>query len=392
MAKQTKTTERTAPLEGETLPPQQNAVATTTPAIDSFMKTLLPPKTARDISMSLPEHISFDLFKRNLWNAIAQNWSLKDYSPALLVREVSKAAALGLLLDPLLGEAYLIVGYNGKTQAKEPQLRVGYKGLMKLARQSGNVAGMWCHEVHEHDEVFADLGYPKRYSHKPVLFGERGPIIGYTAVIAYKDDSFDFEPMSLKQCLEIRDRSDAWKAFEKGLIKSTPWKTDESEMCKKTVFNRLMKRQDKSPEMRRAIEIENEAEFPHMIEHERQEPRRAPPPPPPPDDGGTPPSETGARDRSAERVKSTPRGERTAPKPTAEPAAEKPKLPMSTKELLAWIEQKYSEITPEILEERPDILGDLWEVEIAPRLDGLFPVDVDAAQSIRREHEKRLAP
>lgn len=405
-AKKTTTADKSdAVIEGEVIPPTGGAL-TVAPGLDAFMKQVLPPKNARELSDVLPEHISWDLFKRNLWNALAANVELRTSIPAILFREVSKAAGLGLLLDPLLGEAYLIVGYNGKTKQKEPQLRIGYKGLMKLARQSGNVAGMWAHEVCENDIVVADLGHPKVYSHKPVLFGDRGPVIGYTAVVSYKDGTFDFEPMSKADCLAIRDRSDAWKAYKAEKIASTPWQTDEIEMSKKTVINRLMKRQDKSPEMRDAIEIENAAEFPEMSRMVGNEPvdhtpaRKITPPAPPEDDGTAPSS----RDLSAERSKAAPRGDRNEPKQTAgqefaaaydqatENLGKKTTPKMSTKELLIWIDGLYCEVTPEVLDERPDIIGSIWEEQIAPKLDGLFPPDIDAAQAIRREHEKRLEP
>lgn len=397
MAK-TQQAEREQVIDGEILEPEPKRHAVTvTPTVDKFISELLPSKSAKDLWSGLPSHISKELFKRNLFNAITHNGKLMDCNKALLYREISKAAALGLLLDPLLGEAYLIIDRHGV-----PQLRVGYKGFIKLARQSGNITGVWCHDVHENDEVIADLGFPKRYSHKPVLFGERGSVVGYTAVVAYKDGSFDFEPMSLQECLSIRDRSDAWKASSGGTKFKTPWHTDESEMCKKTVFNRLMKRQDRSPEMRQAIEIENEAEFPHMIEHDQTPrdpaPQRKAPAPPPEEAGGQP--DAGARDLASDRSKAAKaapaRGPRSAPKPPEAEAEveQKPAEPakMSTKELLAWVEAKFAEVTPELLLESPDLLGNIWENEVEPKLAGLFPVDADEARAIMRQHEKRLEP
>jgi hypothetical protein len=44
-----------------------------------------------------------EVFERNLFNALAANRNLLTYAPFYLYREVSKAAALGLLLDPPLG-------------------------------------------------------------------------------------------------------------------------------------------------------------------------------------------------------------------------------------------------------------------------------------------------
>jgi len=232
--------------------------------LEVYRGEVLPPEKASELWQALPSHIKPAVFERNLMNALMANPDLMQHDPRLVYREVAKAAGLGLLLDPLLGEGYLVVAYNYKTKNKEPQLRVGYKGMCKLARQTGEVGNIYAHEVHEKDHVEVDLGFPKIFHHKPVLFGDRGPIIGYVALITFDDGTFDFEPMSVQQCHDIRDRSDAWKAFSEGKIKSTPWSTDDSEMSKKTVLRRLLKRQQQSPEMVAAQRIEDDAEFPNM--------------------------------------------------------------------------------------------------------------------------------
>jgi phage RecT family recombinase len=251
--------------------------------LEQYRAEILPPSKADDLWRSLPSHIKPAVFERNLLNALMQNPDLMKFNPSLVYREVSKAAGIGLLLDPQLGEAYMVVAYNYKTRQQEPQLRVGYKGVIKLARQAGNVEAIYAHEVCQNDKVVCHMGTDKKLVHEPVLFSDRGKVIGYYAVIKYKDGAFDFEPMSVQQVHAIRDRSDAWKAFTENKIKSTPWSTDEEEMSKKTVLRRLLKRQPQSGELSTAINIEDEAEFPEFrtvsparVQHD------APPPPPPP--------------------------------------------------------------------------------------------------------------
>jgi recombination protein RecT len=248
--------------------------------VEQFVMDVLPADRLTELSKSLPAHIKPAMFQRNLLNAIMINPDLMKHPPGLLFREVSKAAALGLFLDPQLGEAYIVEAYNYKTRNTEPQLRIGYQGMVKLARQSGEVKHIYAHEVHANDHIEATLGADKTLVHKPQLFSDRGPIIGYYAVAKFADGDFDFEPMDLAQIHGIRDRSDGFKAFTDKKIKSTPWVTDESEMAKKTVIRRLTKRIPKSPEMASAIRIEDEAEH-----SEFQRPRlvhKEPPPPPPP--------------------------------------------------------------------------------------------------------------
>ena len=245
-----------------------NAIATLTPArkpskVELFMGQVLPAEDRAALKSALPSHVPFDRFERNLANALMNEPKLLECNPREVFREVAKIASLGLVIDAQLGECYLIVGY-GKDGPK-PQIRVGYRGLIKLARQSGEVAAIYAHEVCEADYIECELGTDKRLVHRPDLFGERGAVRGYYAVIKYKDGDTDFEPMSIQQIHAIRDKSDGYKAFKAGKIKDTPWNSGEGEMSKKTTIRRLMKRSPMSPDLAKAVRIEDEAEFPHEI-------------------------------------------------------------------------------------------------------------------------------
>lgn len=236
---------------------------------DQFTHELLREDKRAEILATLPAHVNPERFERNMINALMQNTALLDHDVRLVRREISKIAALGLYMDPDLGEAYIIVAYNGKTKRLEPQARIGYRGFIKLARQSGEIRQVYAHEVCANDEFRIEFGYPKRVVHRPCL-DERGVVIGYYAVAVYRgldgeSESFDAEWMRLEEVHKIRDRSDAWKAHKAGKIKSTPWQTDEGEMAKKTTIRRLTKRLPLSPELQQAIKIEDEAEFPHMV-------------------------------------------------------------------------------------------------------------------------------
>lgn len=206
-----------------------------------------------NISRSLPSHISPDRFERVLVTSVMQNSRLRAMDPGKVVMAAAKIAALGLLTDPHLGEAYLVPDYTGEVQA-----RIGYRGLIKLARQSGQVANIYAHEVCANDHVECVLGDEKRLEHRPKLFGTRGEVVGYYAVIKYRDGTTDFEPMTIEQINDIRDRSDGWKAFQAKKIKDTPWASSYDEMAKKTCIRRLLKRAPASPELEEALRQENE--------------------------------------------------------------------------------------------------------------------------------------
>ena len=240
-----------------------NAVATIRQPtkLEQVLGEVLPADRRDDFYRVLPKHISPERFERAVANVLMNTPEMLTADPRLIFREINKVVGLGLMLDPQLGEAYLILGWNAKTRQKEPQVRIGYKGLIKLAKQSGEILNIYAREVHEKDEIECLQGDENRLIHKPRLFTDRGPVVGYYAVVKLRNGEIDFEPMSVQQIHEIRDRSDGWKAFRDGKIKSTPWSTDEGEMSKKTVLRRLQKRLTQSPDLVAAVAIEDSAEF-----------------------------------------------------------------------------------------------------------------------------------
>lgn len=235
-----------------------------------YVGNVLAGTKREEIAAALPAHVPFARFERNLANAVMRDPKLLRVDPRVVFREVCKIAALGLVLDPQLGEAYLIVDRHNDVQA-----RVGYRGLMKLAHQSGKVSAIYAHDVCEFDRCKISLGTEKSITHEPDFTKPRGPAVAYYSVVRFKDGVTDFEPMSIAEIDAIRGRSDAYRAFKKGLIKSTPWETDYGEMAKKTTLRRLLKRVPMSPDLERALAMEDEAdERDRVLEHEPA----APPP------------------------------------------------------------------------------------------------------------------
>jgi len=224
--------------------------------VQQYIAEVLPPGKSEDVYSSLPAHVSPARFERNLANALMREPKLLKVDPRIVYREVCKIAALGLVLDPQLGEAYLIADRHNDVQA-----RIGYRGLIKLARQSGNVEALYAHDICQNDVTRVTLGTDKRLEHAPDFLKPRGPVGAYYAVVRFTDVSSDFEVMTLEEIHAIRDRSDAWKAFKRGLIKSTPWGTDEGEMAKKTVLRRLLKRCPMSPDLADVLAREDEADM-----------------------------------------------------------------------------------------------------------------------------------
>ena len=223
--------------------------------VQIFVENVLSGEKRDEVMSALPAHVPFERFERNFSNAVMREPKLLRCDPRIVFREVCKIAALGLVLDPQLGEAYLIVDRNNDVQA-----RIGYRGLMKLSHQSGKVSTIYAHDICQNDRCEISLGTEKRISHRPDFTQPRGPALAYYAVVQFKDGATDFEPMSIAEINAIRDRSDAYKAFKGGFIKKTPWDSDYGEMAKKTALRRLLKRVPMSPDLERALAMEDEAD------------------------------------------------------------------------------------------------------------------------------------
>lgn len=153
-------------------------------------------------------------------------------NPESLIAAVHNIASVGLSLNPALKHAYL-VPRKGKVC-----LDFGYKGLVHLAVDSGGILYAQPELVYKKDK-FKRRGRNVEPLHEYESFDEeRGPVVGVYCVAELPNDKFLTETMTIKEVLEIRDRTESYKAVVAGTSKSCPWTTDEGEMTKKTVIRR----------------------------------------------------------------------------------------------------------------------------------------------------------
>lgn len=198
-----------------------------------------------DIQELLPAHIDVNRFIKSALLAVARNNTLKQCTPVSLFTAVVNAAELGLDFTPAKGHAYLV------PYGKEATFMPGYRGLAELAIRGGKVAQIWSYIVYEHDEFSIVYGTIPDIKHVPLLTGNKGKIVGAYSVARFKDGTVQFEYMDYEQLMAIKKRS---KAANNG-----PWVTDEGEMIRKTVMRRLYKYLPSSPDLEKAIELDNAA-------------------------------------------------------------------------------------------------------------------------------------
>lgn len=201
------------------------------------------------IKSALPRHMTPERMCRVALNTIRRTPQLLECSPETMVAAIVEASSLGLEID-MRGQAYLVPFYNKNTGRKEVQLIPGYKGLADLAYRSGRVDSIFAEVVCENDKFRFALGLDPALEHTPSL-EDRGRLIAVYAVARMKESAPQFVVMGKGEIDKIRKASKA---------SSGPWKEWEAEMWKKTAIRRLCKMLPLSPEMQRAVALDEAGE------------------------------------------------------------------------------------------------------------------------------------
>lgn len=196
----------------------------------------------KQFALALPKHLTPDRFVRVVLTTINKTPKLATCTKESLLASLMDCSALGLEPD---GRKAHLIPYGDKCT-----LIVDYKGLVDLARRSGEIADIHADIVCANDEFEYAFGSDSKLVHKPSL-EDRGAVIAAYSFVRLKDGSSSFEVMNVQEIDAIRKRS---KAAQAG-----PWVTDWNEMAKKTVFRRHSKWLPLSAEFQEAIERDFDA-------------------------------------------------------------------------------------------------------------------------------------
>lgn len=201
------------------------------------------------VKQSLPKHLTPERFVRVALTAMMRTPKLAHCTQQSLFKCLLDLSSLGL--EPDGRRAHLIPFDNRKAGITECQLIIDYKGLIELAKRGGDVQKWRAELVCENDEFGWENGI---VSHKIQWRKDRGKTDCVYSHVRNKEEVDDYEVMTIAEVLNIRDRSQGWKAFKAGYTKTNPWETDFGEMAKKTVIRRHSKRLNLSPEFMDALE------------------------------------------------------------------------------------------------------------------------------------------
>lgn len=199
-----------------------------------------------EFKKALPGHIPVERFVRTVQTAIQMNPQIAHAATATeggmhsLLAACTKAATDGLIID---GREAALVTFrqNAKQRKNDPDKwedRVQYipmvAGLMKKARNSGEIASIAAHVVHANDKFTYVLGDDERIEHAPT-FGDRGEPVAVYAIVRLKDGSVQREVMDKAAVMRIAAQSKNPGQYDPGTGKNY------GEWWRKTVIRRISK-------------------------------------------------------------------------------------------------------------------------------------------------------
>ena len=191
------------------------------------------------ISAVIPKQVSQERMFQLAVSAYNQTPELAKCTPVSVLSCILKCAALGVEPSAVdnLGRAYILPYNNRKTGHTEAQMILGYKGMIDLARRSGEIQDISARAVYEGDFFEYEFGLNEQLKHIPAQDNERTPnkLTHVYMVCHFKDGGHYIDVMTRSQVNAIRSRS------KSGSSAYSPWSTDYEAMACKTVIRRAFK-------------------------------------------------------------------------------------------------------------------------------------------------------
>lgn len=208
------------------------------------------PAVQQQIKAALPKHMTPERMARIAITEMRKIPKLAECNPMSFLGAVIQCSQLGLEPGGSLGHVYLI------PYGKEVQVIVGYRGMIDLARRSGQIISIDARAVYEGDQFECELGLEAKLNHTPAWDNpnraDPTKLRFVYAVAKLKDGGIQFDVMSKIEVDSIRKRS---KSSGSG-----PWVTDYAAMALKTVVRRLFKFLPVSIELQLAVGIDEMAD------------------------------------------------------------------------------------------------------------------------------------
>jgi recombination protein RecT len=194
------------------------------------------------------------------------DFSLKtaNSNPRSVRLAMINVASTGLTLNPANGYAYLV------PRDGEIKLDISYKGLIKIATDTGSVEWARADLVYEADTFIYKGPAEKPEHHANPFSGNRGEVIGVYCIAKTHNGDVLTEIMDRAEIEKIRSKSTAFTKGQQG--RKGPWEEWFDQMAKKAIIKRASKTwpyTDRSEKLGQAIEIANDAEGGYVLSSEQ---------------------------------------------------------------------------------------------------------------------------
>jgi recombination protein RecT len=196
-------------------------------------RLLMSEKVQRQILTALPRNINGERMFRVYLTAVQKTPKILDCDPVSVIGAVMQAAQLGLSLDSVFGEGFLIPRWNKNTRGQVLQFQIGYKGLRRLGLKADDtMRDIYARVVYAND-LFEFAYEPKTLRHTPADSTARGDIKFAYAKVIWKDGYDRFVVVGKPEIDKAKASSDSFKAGY------GPWIDHEDAMWSKTALRRL---------------------------------------------------------------------------------------------------------------------------------------------------------
>jgi phage RecT family recombinase len=207
-------------------------------------------KRMEDFRQRLPAHIPAEKFVLTLKSAIGNNQKLAGVPLDLLLIEVQKAAADGLICD---GREAAITIFRTKRNGQfidAPKYIPMYQGLIKRVRNSGELVSMAAYLVYANEVTTINPETGEKWFRRwidddgehvlytPMMLGDRGEVAGGFSQVRLKDRTVVYCWMPVSELNKIKNRT---KSRNQSGDVVGPWADDTEEMFKKTIIRRHCK-------------------------------------------------------------------------------------------------------------------------------------------------------
>ena len=227
------------------------------------LKTLqdLFTKYREQLALAMPDHMAPEKLIRLALTAISNNPKLLECTPKSLMRCMMYSAEFGLEPGPF-GLCYYVPFKNNKENCTEAVFIPGYKGVLKLVRNSGELRTVMVEPVYEQDTFHVSYGLKPDLTHTPSFKKDRGALLSFYCVILLKDGGAQFKVMSLAEVEAHRDEfSQSFKTSQKFGKGDSAWETDFNAMACKTALLKTAKLCPISKEAQNLLAVEEAGEL-----------------------------------------------------------------------------------------------------------------------------------